>query len=152
MAMWQQALVTVVVAAATSFVTLQVVNQPNNEGPAAIDALATQLAAHPALQASFTPPVLAISTPPEEDAWLDGVGADGKPRPGPADDVKPLVSSNNAVCFLTEIDVKGFSDAGDQLACRVSIDEFTGFWELHAVQGDGTDASVRCNAQCLSIQ
>jgi len=149
--MWRQVLVTIAVATATSLLASRLTDQPANEGAAELDLLAGQLATHPALQARFTPPALEISIPPEEDAWLDGVGADGRPRPGPADDVKPLVSSDNAVCFLTEVDVRGFSDAGDQLSCRVSIDEFTGFWELHAVQGDGTDASVRCNAQCLSI-
>jgi hypothetical protein len=48
------------------------------------------------------------------------------------------------------MEVQHISDPSDQLACRVTVDEFTGYWELHATQGDGTDASVRCNAMCLS--
>jgi len=56
------------------------------------------------------------------------------------------------VCFLTEVEFKGMNEANDLLACRVSVDEFTGFWEVHAVQGDGTDASLRCNASCLVIE
>lgn len=54
------------------------------------------------------------------------------------------------MCFLTDMEIQHVSDATDQLACRVTVDEFTGFWELHAIQGEGTDASVRCNAMCLS--
>jgi hypothetical protein len=144
--MLRQLLLTVLVAAVTSVLMLRVANPVADTTSPATDALATQAA----LQSSAAP-TLSISTAPEEDAWLEGMGADGRPRPGPADDIKPLVSAENSVCFLTDVQVKGMNDASDQLACRVAVDEFTGFWELHAVQGEGTDASVRCNARCLSI-
>jgi hypothetical protein len=115
-----------------------------------LDQLAERLAAHPALQSSSTTLKLQVTPKPEEEAWIVGLGADGTPRPGPADDIKPLVKAGNSVCFLTDIEVQHVSDPTDQLACRVSVDEFTGFWEVHAIQGEGTDASVRCNASCLS--
>jgi len=125
---------------------------PSGFDPAELDALAAQLAQHDALKMQFKPSSLLMTPESEEDAWLNGRAADGSPRPGPADDVKALVSAENSVCFLTHVQVEGMNDTTDQLACHVSVDEFTGFWEVHAVQGDGTDASVRCNASCLVLQ
>ena len=119
---------------------------------AELDQLASQLAAHRTLQSAFAPLTLQVVAKPQEEAWIQGVGADGRPRPGPADDIKPLASSENSVCFLTDMEIQHVSDAGDQLACRVSVDEFTGFWEVHAIQGENTDASVRCNASCVTWQ
>jgi len=150
--MIKQALITVVIAGLTSFATLQMAGSSGALEPAQIDSIATSVADHPALQARFTSQTVVVSGESEEDAWLLGVGNDGRPRPGPADDFKSLVEAENAVCFLTEVEFKGMNEANDLLACRVSVDEFTGFWEVHAVQGDGTDASLRCNASCLVIE
>jgi hypothetical protein len=112
-----------------------------------LDQLVARLAAR---QSPLSNIQLQVTPKPQEEAWVQGVGADGSPRPGPADDIKPLAKAENSVCFLTDIEIQHVSDPGDQLACRVSVDEFTGFWEVHAIQGEGTDASVRCNASCLS--
>ncbi len=152
--MIRQLIAAAVVAAITSVVTLQFANTDSSP-PAAtagsgIDDLAAQLAAHPSLQAAFTPVKFTVTPKYNEDAWLAGIGADGKPRPGPADDLKSLAPAENTVCFLTDMEIQHVSDPTDQLACRVTVDEFTGFWELHAIQGEGTDASIRCNAMCLS--
>ena len=152
--MIRQLVVAAIVAAVTSVVTLQFIKP---ESPAAtalagpeLDNLAAQLATHPSLQLAYSPRKLNVTQKHSEDAWLAGLGADGKPRPGPADDLKSLAPAENTVCFLTDMEVQHISDPSDQLACRVTVDEFTGYWELHATQGDGTDASVRCNAMCLS--
>jgi hypothetical protein len=152
--MIRQLVVAAIVAAVTSVVTLQFIKP---ESPAAtalagpeLDNLAAQLATHPSLQLAYSPLKLNVTQKHSEDAWLAGLGADGKPRPGPADDLKSLAPAENTVCFLTDMEVQHISDPSDQLACRVTVDEFTGYWELHATQGDGTDASVRCNAMCLS--
>jgi hypothetical protein len=152
--MIRQLVVAAIVAAVTSVVTLQFIKP---ESPAAtalagpeLDNLAAQLATHPSLQMAYSPLKLNVTQKHSEDAWLAGLGADGKPRPGPADDLKSLAPAENTVCFLTDMEVQHISDPSDQLACRVTVDEFTGYWELHATQGDGTDASVRCNAMCLS--
>jgi len=152
--MIRQLIVAAIVAAVTSVVTLQFIKP---ESPAAtalagpeLDNLAAQLATHPSLQLAYSPLKLNVTQKHSEDAWLAGLGADGKPRPGPADDLKSLAPAENTVCFLTDMEVQHISDPSDQLACRVTVDEFTGYWELHATQGDGTDASVRCNAMCLS--
>ena len=150
--MIKQLLVTIVVAVLASFATLHFSNRPGVFATEQITQLASQLSVHPEMQARFTAPAIVFSGESPEDAWLEGIGNDGLPRPGPADDFKALVERENSVCFLTEVEFKGMNEPGDQLACRVSVDDFTGFWEIHAVQGDGTDASVRCNAQCLVIE
>ncbi len=150
--MLKQVLLTALVAVVTSYATLQVTDSSREPTPAMVDQLAEQLAQHRALQLQFTPETVAFTAESEEDAWLLGTGNDGLPRPGPADDFKILVEAENAICFLTKVEFMGMNDANDQLACHVSVDEFTGFWEVHAVQGDGTDASVRCNASCLIIE
>jgi hypothetical protein len=150
--MLRQLALAAIVAAVTSLVTLQLAAP--GTGPAAagaeLDGLATALVGHPALQSAFAPVQLNTTAKPEIEAWLAGVGADGLPRPGPGDDIKSLAPADKAVCFLTDIEIQHVSDPSDQLACRVAIDEFTGYWEVHAIQGEGTDASVRCNAMCLT--
>jgi hypothetical protein len=145
-------LLTMLVASGASYVTVQFAGGARELDPVALDSLAGQLAQHEAFSIESTPPGIRFTAESEEDAWLMGMGTDGLPRPGPADDVKSLVEAENSVCFITEVEFMGMNDASDQLACRVSVDEFTGFWEVHAVQGDGTDASVRCNASCLVIE
>jgi hypothetical protein len=150
--MIKQVLLSVVAAVVASIATLQLSNPAGELAPAEVDKLAEQLAQHGALQTQFKTSSILFTPESEEDAWLLGMGNDGLPRPGPADDFKSLVKAENAVCFLTEVEFMGMNEASDQLACRVSVDEFTGFWEVHAVQGDGTDASVRCNASCLVLE
>lgn len=150
--MMKHVLLTVLVATVASYATVRITDATRQPGPAVVDQLAGQLAQHEALQLQFKPANLSFTAESAEDAWLLGMGTDGLPRPGPADDVKSLVAAEGAVCFLTDVEFMGMNDANDQLACRVSVDEFTGFWEVHAIQGDGTDASVRCNASCLVIE
>lgn len=148
--MMKDVLLTVLVATVASYATVRITDATSQPAPAVADQLAGHLAQHEASQ--FKPVNLSFTAESEEDAWLLGMGTDGLPRPGPADDVKSLVAAEGSVCFLTDVEFMGMNDANDQLACRVSVDEFTGFWEVHAIQGDGTDASVRCNASCLVIE
>jgi len=150
--MLKQIVLTVLVAVVASYATVRVTNASRGLAPATVDQLADQLAQHGALQLQFKPKTVLFTAESEEDAWLLGRGNDGLPRPGPADDFKSLVKAENSVCFLTAVEFMGMNDTNDQLACRVSVDEFTGFWEVHAVQGESTDASVRCNASCLVIE
>lgn len=152
--MGKQIVPAIVAAVLASLVTAYLVRTPPAAlTPGELDQLATTLAAHPALQGGTTSSFALTVTPKhDEEAWLQGMGADGRPRPGPADDVKPMTKADNSVCFLTDVEFSGFNSNDDTLACRVTVDEFTGFWELHAIQGDNTDGSVRCNASCLSWQ
>ena len=85
----------------------------------------------------------------EQDAWLRGTNRDGSPRPGPADDQKPLVDASNSLCFLTKVEIEGMDGPEDVASCRIAVDEFTNWWQVHATQGDGTNASVACNARCI---
>ena len=92
---------------------------------------------------------LTIIEESEQDAWLRGANRDGSPRPGPADDQKPLVDASNSLCFLTKVEIEGMDGPEDVATCSVQVDEFTNWWQVHATQGDGTDASVACNARCI---
>lgn len=85
----------------------------------------------------------------EQDAWLRGTNRDGSLRPGPADDQKPLADASNSLCFLTKVEIEGMDGPEDVATCSVQVDEFTNWWQVHATQGDGTDASVACNARCI---
>ena len=92
---------------------------------------------------------LTIIEESEQDAWLRGANRDGSPRPGPADDQKPLADASNSLCFLTKVEIEGMDGPEDVATCSVQVDEFTNWWQVHATQGDGTDASVACNARCI---
>ena len=92
---------------------------------------------------------LTIIEESEQDAWLRGANRDGSPRPGPADDQKPLADASNSLCFLTKVEIEGMDGPEDVATCSIQVDEFTNWWQVHATQGDGTDASVSCNARCI---
>ena len=92
---------------------------------------------------------LTIIEESEQDAWLRGANRDGSPRPGPADDQKPLADASNSLCFLTKVEIEGMDGPEDVATCSIQVDEFTNWWQVHATQGDGTDASVACNARCI---
>ena len=92
---------------------------------------------------------LAVVGESEQDAWLRGTNRDGSPRPGPADDQKPLVDASNSLCFLTKVEIAGMDGPEDVASCSIAVDEFTNWWQVHATQGDGTNASVACNARCI---
>ncbi|MYF71266.1 MAG: hypothetical protein F4053_14310 [Proteobacteria bacterium] len=92
---------------------------------------------------------LSIIEESEQDAWLRGANRDGSPRPGPADDQKPLADASNSLCFLTKVEIEGMDGPEDVATCSIQVDEFTNWWQVHATQGDGTDASVACNARCI---
>lgn len=88
----------------------------------------------------------------EQDAWLRGTNRDGSLRPGPADDQKPLVDASNSLCFLTRVEIEGMDGPEDVATCSIQVDEFTNWWQVHATQGEGTDASIACNAMCIALE
>ena len=137
----------IVIAVVASLVTLQFAG-----GNVDVDQLAAQLAENPVMAEKFAPQSISfeISEVLEEDSWLEGTNRQGEPRPGPASDTKALTDSANSVCFLTKVSFYGYNSPDDELTCAVNVDDFTGWWNQHAIQGDGTDASVRCEARCLS--
>ena len=129
----KSALIAVVAAVATSLIVVNLAGQ--SEGPSQVE--------------DINPLTISFTEELPQDAWLRGINRDGSPRPGPADDEKPLVDASNSVCFLTKVDIQGMNGPEDAASCEVSIDEFTNWWQVHAIQGDGTDASVYCNARCI---
>ena len=89
------------------------------------------------------PPVsLRYTDEPAEDSWVAGARGAG------ADD-RVLSSAANSICFLTKIEVKGVQGADDAGTCRVSVDGFTGFWQVTAEVPEGSRSEIRCNARCL---
>jgi hypothetical protein len=102
-----------------------------------------------ASEATRAPVVISFTEPSEQDAWVTGVARNGELRLGEEIDEKPLADSANSVCFLTKVEIKGQNDSGDITSCYVSLDEFTGWWQINAEKGEGSDASVACNARCI---
>ena len=94
------------------------------------------------LAGSRAPLSLHYTVEPAEDSWVAGARGAG------ADD-RVLSSAANSVCFLTKIEVKGFQAPEDSGACRVTVDDFTGFWQVTADVPEGSKAEIRCNARCL---
>jgi len=92
----------------------------------------------------------AIVAESEQDAWLRGTNRDGSLRAGPADDQKPLADASNSLCFLTKVEIEGMNGPEDVATCSIQVDEFTNWWQVHATQGEGTDASIACNARCIA--
>jgi len=138
----------IVIAVVASMVTLYFTASDSVLDEAAINRIAEQLATNETMQAKFKPRVISFSEPSQQDSWLKGAARDGSPRPGPAVDEKPLADASNAVCFLTKVELEGVTD-GNVASCHISIDEFTGWWQINAEQGDGSLGSAACNARCV---
>lgn len=92
--------------------------------------------------AATAPLSFAVTDALIEDGWVDGARTTGADR-------KPLAAAANSICFLTKIELKGIRSPEDANACRIEIDDFTGFWELIAEVDEGGQSEVRCNARCL---
>jgi len=77
-----------------------------------------------------------------EDVWINAAGQAGA-------DHRQLSAASNSVCFITKIEISGISSPDDTNSCQLSVDDFTGFWDLTATVEEGGHSSVRCNARCL---
>ena len=135
-------------ALVASVLTWQFIGENSGLDAAAVDErVAAALA-----ESTVTPQVISFSDESPEDSWLRGRNNDGSPRLGPANHMNSLVEAENAVCFLTKVEIQGQDAYEDMNACRVDIDEFTGWYQINATQGDGSDSSVRCNARCIVLE
>ena len=146
----KSAMTAVAAALIASILTYLFTGQGQGTGSGEMEGLQSQvseLATH--ISAGGGAVQLTIIEESEQDAWLRGANRDGSPRPGPADDQKPLVDASNSLCFLTKVEIEGMDGPEDVATCSVQVDEFTNWWQVHATQGDGTDASVACNARCI---
>ena len=144
----KSALIAAGAALLASLLTLQFAGSDGGLDAAAVDERVA------AAIAENAPTARVIDFSPEsvEDSWLRGVNRDGSPRLGPANHQNPLIESENAVCFLTKVEFQDLGDSEDLSACSVSIDDFTGWWQINATQGDGSGSSVRCNARCIVLE
>jgi hypothetical protein len=142
-----------VTAVIATFITLYFSGANQTTDQTTDQATLEQLSARIENLSSATPdnPPIVLSFTEElgQDAWLRGTNRGGEPRPGPADDAKPLTDSANSICYLTKVEFTSLGGAEDTTTCKISVDDFTGWWQVNAIQGDGTDASVSCNARCL---
>jgi hypothetical protein len=145
----QSALVAAVVAAVVSFAAVKLVpsapSQAAAEPPLDMDVLAERLANRPALADKLKPTVLSYTAEPTEDAWVDGTRTPGA-------DHRSLAPAANSICYLTKIEVKGMTAEEDSSSCRISVDDFTGYWQLTGEVPEGAKSQVRCNARCLVWQ
>jgi hypothetical protein len=145
----QSALIAAVVAALVGFAAVKVTPSSQKlaaaEAPLDMDALAERLTSHPALAAKLKPTVLTYTAEPTEDAWVDGARTPGA-------DHRSLAPASNSICYLTKIEIKGMTSAEDSSSCRISIDDFTGYWQLTGEVAEGAKSQVRCNARCLVWQ
>ena len=141
--------IAIVAAIVATLGTLRLAGDSGELDQVALNELSMHLANHAAVLSDSSPATFRITEELEQDAWLGGVARDGSPRPGPADDDKPLEDSANSICFLTKVEVTAVDGQEDTVSCGITIDDFTGWWQVNAIQGDGSHASVRCNARCL---
>jgi hypothetical protein len=115
-------------------------NSPESTADSAPTAAAVQAPTAESAPARLS---LTVNDALPEDVWLDGSRQSG-------DDHRILTSSENSVCFITKIDVRGITSPEDTFTCSMEIDDFTGFWDLVVSVEEGSQANVRCNARCLT--
>lgn len=141
----KSALIAVGAALVASLLTLQLAGGNRGLDAAAVDErVAAALADN-----SVTPLAIDFTAESDEDSWLRGVNRNGSPRPGPATHQNSLIPAENSVCFLTKVEFQAMNGPEDLNACSVTVDDFTGWWQVNATQGDGSDSSLRCNARCI---
>lgn len=85
---------------------------------------------------------LSVSMEPEIAAWVRGTATTGA-------DSKILSNAANSACFLTHIELSGIQSPEDKSSCSISVDEFTGFWQVTATVDEGGLSEVQCNARCV---
>lgn len=86
---------------------------------------------------------LSISPEPEAAAWI-------RLNAGTAQsEQKILAPSANSACFLTHVEVRGIQSPTDHNACTITEDDFTGYWQVNATTGEGTQSELYCNARCV---
>jgi hypothetical protein len=86
---------------------------------------------------------LSLSPEPEAAAWirLNSMTAQSEQ--------KILAPISNSACFLTHVEIRGIQSPTDHNACTITADDFTGYWQINATTGEGTQSELLCNARCL---
>lgn len=102
------------------------------------------------VNAQSTPFSIRYTEPSEQDAWVAGTRRGGEQRLGYENDEKPLVEADNSVCFLTKVEIEGQDSLDDKTGCYIALDDFTNIWTVNAEKAEGSNASVACNARCIT--
>ena len=86
---------------------------------------------------------LSLSDQPVAAAWIRlGSGAASSEQ-------KILANAANSACFLTHVEINGIQGPEDKNSCSITLDDFTGFWQVNATTGEGTQSELYCNARCV---
>ena len=86
---------------------------------------------------------LSVSEEPAAAAWIRlGSGIESSEQ-------KILTNAANSACFLTHVEINGIQGPTDTNSCSITVDDFTGFWQVNANSGEGTQSELYCNARCV---
>ncbi len=86
---------------------------------------------------------LSVSMEPEAAAWIRlNTGIESSEQ-------KILANAANSACFLTHIEISGIQSPQDKNSCSITLDDFTGYWQVNASTGEGTQSELYCNARCI---
>jgi hypothetical protein len=86
---------------------------------------------------------LSASMQPDTAAWIRrGAGVDSLEQ-------KILANAANSACFLTHVEIGGIQGPEDENSCEITLDDFTGFWQVTASTGENTQSELYCNARCI---
>ncbi len=86
---------------------------------------------------------LSVSMEPEAAAWIRlNTGIESSEQ-------KILANAANSACFLTHVEISGIQSPQDKNSCSITLDDFTGFWQVNASTGEGTQSELYCNARCI---
>ena len=140
----KEVLISAAVAAVVSLIVVQVADMDDDEEEVELDVgqLAAQVAGSEVIAERLQSTTVSAGVEPEIAAWV-------RINSGEGADIKTLANADNSVCFITHMKVGGFQTPEDDGACTVSLDDFTGFWQVTASVEDGSQAEVWCNARCV---
>ena len=86
---------------------------------------------------------LSVSMEPEAAAWIRlNTGIESSEQ-------KILANAANSACFLTNVEISGIQSPQDKNSCSITLDDFTGYWQVNASTGEGTQSELYCNARCI---
>ena len=86
---------------------------------------------------------LSVSMEPAAAAWIRlNTGMESSEQ-------KILANAANSACFLTHVEINGIQSAQDKNSCSITLDDFTGYWQVNASIGEGTQSELYCNARCV---
>ena len=138
----KQIVISALVAAIVSSLTWHVAVSDRGSAQPDVGQLARQLAGNEVMIENFKPAELSFSMEPEIAAWVKGTAYTGT-------DSKALTDASNSVCFLTRVELGGIQGPEDVSSCAVTLDDFTGYWQVGATVAEGGKSEIQCNARCI---